>query len=282
MQKIVDSHVHFINPDLLPYPWMKDAPELQKLFEVTEYQAATSSLPVKIEKINFIEVCAEWDQNFKEVKWVESLQQKDPRIAGITARAPLTDEKNIMKILEDLKSHLLVKSIRDIIQWEGPGYCCQDSYQDGVCIASDMGFRIELCIYHHQLGDVLKLVKSCPDAEFILNHCGKPGIREGLLEPWKSQIKKLSEFENICCKISALLTEADVDRWKKEEFKPYTDHVIECFGVDRILYGGDWPVVTLAGSYADWFKVTQFFTKDWSEAEKDAYYYENAMRVYAL
>ena len=126
------------------------------------------------------------------------------------------------------------------------------------------------------------LVEQCPDIAFVLDHIGKPGIRDGLLEPWKQQIKQLAAHENVWCKLSGMVTEADHEAWSVEDLKPYVDHVIDCFGVDRLMYGGDWPVVKLASSYQRWFETIRALTANWSEAETQKVFYDNAIRFYRL
>ncbi|HEV8247196.1 MAG TPA: amidohydrolase family protein [Polyangiaceae bacterium] len=278
-RRILDSHVHFIEASRFSYPWMREAPSLRRRFDPSDYREATLDLPVT--DLVFIECTAEFGQSLDEVDWVLGLQSEEPRLKRIVARAPLTDRERRGPVLEALRTRPGVVGIRDIIQWEPRGYCSQPAYIEGVKLASELGFHLELCIFHPQLPDVLELVRACPGVRFVLNHCGKPGIAQGAMEPWASELRELSRFENVSCKISALLTEASA-KWRPEDFPPYTDHVIECFGHERIMYGGDWPVVTLAGSYKDWFEVTRLITRGFSEEALDRYYYENARAFYGL
>jgi L-fuconolactonase len=125
-------------------------------------------------------------------------------------------------------------------------------------------------------------VRQCPDIAFVLDHIGKPDIKHQLLEPWAKELTTLSEFSNVCCKISGVITEADHEHWSKEDLKPYLDHVIQCFGFDRVLYGGDWPVVTLAGEYRQWVEALDWVLQGCSRAELQKLFHDNALRIYKI
>jgi L-fuconolactonase len=116
----------------------------------------------------------------------------------------------------------------------------------------------------------------------VLDHCGKPPIRERRTEPWQTDVAALAAHENVSCKISGLLTEASREGWSDDDLVPYAEWVVGQFGADRVLYGSDWPVLTLAGNYCDWYGFTQRFTAAWSAAERSAFYGANAARVYGL
>src|SRR5690606_20444668 len=113
-------------------------------------------------------------------------------------------------------------------------------------------FAFDICVAHHQLAQVALLVAQCPDVRFVLDHIGKPDIAGAEMERWRAQIEALGAFENVHCKLSGLVTEADHRQWSKEDLKPYVDVVLQVFGADRILFGGDWPVVCQAASYQRW------------------------------
>lgn len=278
--RILDSHVHFIAPDRFAYPWMEQAPSLRRPALPQHYRQATATAPVT--GLVFVEVSAAIAHGVDEAAWVAGLRTEEPRLAAIVARAPLTDPIAREAILDRLAAIPLVRGVRDIIQWEQPGYCVQPSYRDGARSLARRGLVCELCIFHPQLADVLTLVRACPEVRFVLDHCGKPGIKAGLREPWQSQLRELAACPNVVCKISALLTEADHAAWTATQILPYIDHAIACFGPQRILYGGDWPVCTLAGTWLDWYALTRRVTAGWSADDLDAFYHGNAARTYRI
>ena len=115
-----------------------------------------------------------------------------------------------------------------------------------------------------------------------MNHIGKPGIRDGMMEPWKRHIREFSELPNVMCKLSGVTTEADHDNWTREQLRPYIDHVIDSFGFNRIMYGGDWPVAELAGKYTDWIGVLDWATSGCTPEEKRKLFRDNGIRAYRL
>jgi L-fuconolactonase len=132
------------------------------------------------------------------------------------------------------------------------------------------------------LGEVTELARRCEDTRLVLDHCGKPAIRAGLLDPWRAHIAELARFQNVWCKLSGLLTEADPAAWQENDLRPFAEHVVDCFGTERLIFGSDWPVVTMAGSYAAWLGFVRRFTAGWSAAERRRFYHDNAVRFYRL
>jgi L-fuconolactonase len=111
---------------------------------------------------------------------------------------------------------------------------------------------------------------------------GKPNIKDKVLKPWKTDLKALSRFPDTVCKISGMITEADHERWVRKDLKPYIDVAIDCFGFDRLMYGGDWPVCTLAGTYAEWTAALDWALKNFSNDDRKKLLHDNAIRLYRL
>jgi L-fuconolactonase len=130
--------------------------------------------------------------------------------------------------------------------------------------------------------NTLTMMRHCPETSFVLDHIGKPGIKAGLLDPWRAHLREMAGLPNVVCKLSGLTTEADHDAWTRDQLKPYIDYVIECFGPDRILYGGDWPVSELAGSYLQWLATLDLATAGFSPADKRKLFRDNAIKAYRL
>ena len=126
------------------------------------------------------------------------------------------------------------------------------------------------------------MVAQCPEVRFVLDHMGKPGIKAGLFEPWAAQLRELSRFPNVACKISGVITEADHKTWTREQVKPYITHAIDCFGFERAMFGSDWHVQELAGTYPGWIEVVDWVIADASSDEKRKFYRDTAKRVYRL
>ena len=279
---IVDTHVHFWEPAALGYPWLDEIPSLRRACLPPEYRAATGEVPVS--KIVFVEANCRPADALREVAMIERLAAADARIAGIVAFADLTDARTLGATLDALARRPRVKGVRHNIQGHPAGFALRRDFVDGVREVGRRGggFTFDLCATHDQLGDLVKLVGHCPDTRFVLDHCGKPPIRERLLEPWRADIAALAEYENVSCKVSGLLTEAGPDGWSDAALAPYVDWVVERFGTERVMYGSDWPVLTLADGYGAWYGYTERVTGAWSAADRSGFYGDNAARVYDL
>ena len=278
---VVDSHVHFWNPRRLRYPWLASVPSLHRPFEPADY--FSQSAPVDVEKIVFVEAGRAQTQNLLEVEWIEELAARDSRIRGVVAHATLERGVAVRPELQALARHRLVKGVRRLLQDEtDPGFCLETVFVQGVKSLAEHGFGLDLCIYHHQLGDVLQLVRRCPEITFVLDHAGKPGIRDRELEPWRTQLRQLAAFPNVWCKLSGLATEADHARWQPDDLRPYIDHVLACFGFRRVLFGSDWPVSTLALTFPRWVEILRNALSGVPEADQRALFQTNANTCYRL
>lgn len=280
---IVDTHVHLwdTNSGRIGYPWLGDLPPLNRPFLVNDFDDARGS--IEVEKIVFLECDVAAEDAGEEAKWVAEIAQTDSRIQGIVAGGQLENGEGVRPYLEELKANPLVKGVRRLIQKEeNIEFCIQPDFVKGVQILEDYGFSFDICIYHPQVANTVKLVSQCPNVQFILDHIGKPDIAGQVLEPWKSGIKQLSDFPNVRCKVSGMTTEADHENWTRDDLKPYIDHVIECFSFDRVIYGGDWPVATLATEYPRWVETLDWAVEGCSDIERNKLFHDNAVEFYRL
>lgn len=278
---IVDTHVHLWDPAMLRYPWLDGIPLLNKPYLLEDYQRACAN--VQVEKMVFLQCECEFSQFMDEADWVISLAAQDPRIEAIVPWAPLEKGDAARADLERLAENRLVKGIRRIIQFEPDmEFCLRPDFLKGVQALPDYHFSFDICISHIHLANTIKLVRQCPNVQFVLDHIAKPDIKNQVFEPWRREVKTLSEFPNVWCKVSGLVTEADHQRWKNEDLKPYLDHVIECFGFDRVMYGGDWPVAYQAAKYPQWVETLAWAVSGCSELELQKLFRTNAIEFYRL
>ncbi len=278
--KIIDSHVHFWDPELLDYPWLEDVPPINRSFLPADYSQAIGNFPVAGQV--FVQACGNPNQAMAEVEWVSTLAKTGASVKGIIAFAPLELGERAAGALEGLTRFPLVKGIRRLIQSEPLGFSTQPEFVRGVQLLADFNFSFDICIKHHQLQDVLQLVEQCPDVQFVLDHIGKPDIAVGLIDPWKEQITQLATYENVTCKLSGLVTEADIEAWQPADLTPYISHILETFGPNRTMFGSDWPVCTLATTYQKWLEITLEATSRFSPVEQDQIFYQNAVDFYKL
>jgi len=277
--RVIDAHVHFWDPSVLRYPWLAGEPALATPFRPSDLAPLTSG---EIDAVVFVEANPASDQAADEVTWVDSLADSDPRIAGIVAFVDLLDEPRRDASLARLNRTPRVVGVRHNIQHQPEGFALQPAFVDGVRAVGASGRPFDLCITADQLDEVIELVKRCPDVKFVLDHCGKPAIRDDAYDSWARDVERLASHERVSCKISGLLTEAREDQRSADSLERWIERARECFGASRLLYGSDWPVCTLGGGADRWRTIVDAVTAGWTEAERRALFADNASRIYGV
>jgi L-fuconolactonase len=176
-----------------------------------------------------------------------------------------------------------MRGVRRLIETErDPSFALEPAFVEGVRLLAKHGFSFDICVKHWQLVYGIELVRRCPQTRFILDHIGKPDIRNGLGEPWRGQIRELAKLPNVVCKISGVITEANHTHWTKDQVKPYIAHVIDAFGFDRVMFGSDWTVSRLTHAYPAFVEILDEVLGDASEAERRKFYRDTAISAYRL
>jgi L-fuconolactonase len=182
-----------------------------------------------------------------------------------------------------LKRNPSLRGIRRLIETErDPSFCLEPGFIEGVRLLKEYELSFDICVKHWGLVYATELARRCPEVTFILDHIGKPDIRNGLREPWSQQIREFAKLPNVVGKISGVITEANHQNWKKGDIEPYIAHVIEVFGFDRVMYGGDWRVSELTHNYADFVAILDEIVESATDDEKRKLYRNTAVRVYRL
>lgn len=278
---IVDSHLHLWDPGILRYPWLDVDPMLNKPYLLPDYNAATQS--EQVEKMVFVQCEVDFSQFREEADWVAEIAQKDPRIAGIVPWAPLENGDAARPDLERLAQNPRIKGIRRIIEFEPDmEFCLHPGFVKGVQALPDYGLSFDICINHKHMDNTIKLVQQCPNVQFILDHIGKPDIKHQVMDPWRENLRTLARMDNVWCKLSGLVIEANHDHWTEADLKPYIDHVLACFGFDRVVFGGDWPVVLNAARWEQWVAALVRATQGASPDERRKLFHDNAISFYRL
>jgi L-fuconolactonase len=278
---IVDTHLHIWNLDRLSYPWLANVPLLNRNHLIEDYRRACGD--VAVAKMVFLQCECSPAQYRDELAWVTEVAAIDPRIRGIVPWAPLEKGTAVEPELAELAKNPLVKGVRRIIQFEADQeFCLRPDFVRGVQLLAKYGLSFDLCINHTQLANTLKLVRQCPEVRFIMDHIAKPDIKGGRLDPWRAEMKVLADFPNVWCKISGLVTEADLQNWKPADLQPYLDHVVACFGFDRVMFGGDWPVSTQATDYPRWVRTLDAALPGRTPDEMHRLYVRNAEAFYRI
>jgi L-fuconolactonase len=278
---IVDTHLHIWDLSRLRYAWLDKIPLLNRNHLIEDYRRACG--PVAVAKMVFLQCECDFAQFQAEADWVTEVSRIDPRIRGIVPWAPLEKGEAAGDSLSKLAANPLVKGVRRIIQFEADReFCLKPDFVRGVQALHAHGLSFDLCINHRQLAHTINLVRQCPNVRFILDHIAKPDIKAGLLDPWRAELRELSRIENVWCKMSGLVTEADHGKWKPADLKPYIDHVVECFGFDRVMFGGDWPVSTQASDYPRWIATLDDALRGCTPDELHRLYVRNAESFYRI
>jgi len=278
---IVDSHVHLYDPGRFPYTWMKDVRKLNRPHLPADYLAAIGT--VSVERIVFVEVWVDKPHQMAEAEWVSGLVESMPQLRGIVASVSLEEGAGIEGDLAQLAGMEHVKAVRRLIQFEPAiDFCLQPGFIEGVRLLAKYDLSFDICVKHHQLANAVELVRRCPEVRFVLDHIGKPPIEAGEFDPWREDLRAMAALPNVCCKISGVITEADHDNWTREQLRPYLDHAIGAFGIDRVMFGSDWSVSTLTHGYEEWVDIVEWTMSGSSESEMSRLFRDNAISFYRL
>jgi len=278
---IVDSHVHLYDIERFRYGWLDNVPRLKRTSLIADYDRARG--PVEIDKIVFAEVAIDPGLHLAEAEFVQGLADTDARLCAMVAHAPLEKGAAIEADLAALKRHSGLRGIRRLIETErDPSFCLAPPFIEALRLLPKHGLTFDICVKHWGLVYGIELARRCPEVSFILDHIGKPDIKNGLRQPWWDQIRELAALPNVVCKVSGVITEADHARWSGVEIKPYIAHVIECFGFDRVMYGSDWTVSELTHPYPAFVELLDEVVAGASDNERRKLYRDTAIRIYRL
>lgn len=273
---MIDSHVHFWQYHPVKDAWItEDMPVIRRDF-------LPEDLIVLFDQLG-IEGCiaVQADQSEAETHFLLNLADHFPVIKGVVGWIDLRDE-GLDGRLESYRSFEQLKGWRHIVQAEPDGFLSDTAFRRGVQTISDLGYTYDLLIYPHQMDEAIAFVKQFPGLAIVIDHAAKPCILKGERTEWERKIKVLAQHQNVHCKLSGLITEADWLNWKEEEIIPYLEVLLACFGPKRLLFGSDWPVMLLAGTYERWFKLVNSFLDKLSLEEREAILKDNARRFYKL
>ena len=279
MLKIIDTHQHLWDTSNLNYPWLDDFDALGKRYLIEDYRRACEGLNV-VQSVH-VEADVAPTQVVDEVKWLAQIVQQEGMIGAIVAAAPL-EESGVEEILKQLTEYELVVAIRRLA-WHLPDNQFYRSPEliKGVQLLEKFDLSFDLCANHQQLAAAIDLVKATPNVRHAVNHCGGPDIKGKQFQPWADHIGELASFDNVHCKVSGIVTTAS-ENWTKAELKPYIDHLVAAFGYDRLMFGSDWPVCTLAAEYQQWVEALQWSIQNATDADRQKLFHDNAKQFYRI
>ncbi len=277
---VIDAHHHLWERQRFSYPWLRTVPALDRDCRLPEYETAARAAGVT--QSVFVQADALPEHGLQEARWALSLAADGGPIAGVIAWAPI-ELPELPQYLEHLGQAPGLKGIRRLIQSEpDPGFCARPEFVAGVQRLGPLGLSFDVCVYHHQLPAVIELARAVPDVLVILDHLGKPAIRDGGLDPWRQHLRELGQMPHVTAKVSGLATEADWRRWRAADLRPYFDAAVEAFGFDRLMFGSDWPVSTLAVGYQQWVDTVGELLAGTASDDRERLFAATARRVYRL
>jgi predicted TIM-barrel fold metal-dependent hydrolase len=274
--RIIDTHLHLIYLDKFSYPWLDNEPALNRQWDAESY--FTEALSIGIEAALHMEVDVLERQAVDETAFV--LDNLHPRIAGAIAQAH-PEHLDFHKHLEQLLALGRVKGIRRLLQSDPDELSQSDFFRDNVRRLATSGLTFDICVQSRQLPVAHALVAACPNVQFVLDHCGNPLIDSGDIAQWRIEIATLAQLPNVAGKISGIVNHAPAD-WTPETLRPAVEHMIECFGWDRVVWGSDRPVCVPNSGLTRWVEATKAIVAGSSQAEQEKLFFRNAERIYRI
>ncbi len=278
---IIDTHQHMIYPERYSYSWSDTSPELAgRAFRLADYLEAAAG--TGITRTIFMEAFVDDPQWRAETEFTcELADQKGTVIQGVIGGCRPESEDDFEAYIEAVRHPRLV-GFRRILHVEPDELSQTPRFVENLRLLGKYGLTFDLCVLARQLPLAVNLARQCPNLQFVLDHCGVPDIAGGVLDPWRTHIKAVAELPNVSCKISGVLAYCRPAEASTEAVRPYVEHCLECFGWDRVVWGGDWPVCLATTDLKTWLSVTMDLVAAADRGDQRKLFGENAERIYRL
>ena len=273
----IDAHQHFWNYHPVKDAWINDDMKaIQRDFSPADLQ------PIIFQNNMDGTVAVQADQSETETDFLLNYALKNSFVKGVVGWVDLLSTQ-VEKRLAHYAKCPLIKGFRHVVQSEPEiDFLLRPDFKNGIGLLNKYGFTYDILIYPQHLPFAIELVKQFPHQPFVIDHLAKPLIKQSEIADWKKNINTISQYPNVYCKLSGMVTEADWQQWNYAQLFPYIDAVVKAFGVSRIMYGSDWPVCLVAASYRQQLAVYEQYFEQYSAVEKAGVFGENATRFYKL
>ena len=281
MFSLLDTHQHLVYHEQISYGWTKGIPPLAKdNFTLENYQDLSHDL--RIDGTLFMETGVDDEDYKKETRFIKTIKEKNnSKIKGMIASIRPEKDKDFDSWLNET-IEMGVVGYRRVLHVM-PNETSEDNvFRKNVRKIGDAGKCFDICFLPNQLRVAKELAQACDNTSLILNHCGVPNIANNELDPWRENIRALSIIPNVTCKLSGLMAYCSPGTSSYETIEPYVDHVLKCFGPNRIVWGSDWPVVNLGKGLQEWVKVTHKILNKLSNDEANAIANGTAQKIYKI
>lgn len=274
---IIDSHHHFWRYDPREYGWISDE------MRILRRDFLPADLRLEIDQSGVVGVVSvQVRQSVEETRFLLDLARRESFILGVVGWVPLADP-GVADVLAGLAAEPLLKACRHVLQDEpDDNYMLGARFNDGIRAATAAGLAYDILVYERHLPQALRLVDRHPAQVFVLDHIGKPRIRDGSFAAWDRLVRDLARRPNVYCKLSGMATEADWRGWEEAQFQPYFDTVLEAFGPQRLMFGSDWPVSLTAVRYGQWLGIVSRLASRLADSERDRIMRGTAAEAYGL
>ena len=273
---IIDSHHHFWRYSPAEYGWISDeASSIRRDFLPGDLRSEIAAAGVD----GVVSVQAR--ESLAESAWLLEMAAAHDFIKGVVGWVPLLSPQ-LRGALERFAGAPKWKGVRHIVQGEPPGFMLRDDFNEGVAALREFGLAYDVLIYERQLPEAIEFVDRHAEQVFVLDHLAKPRAKDGETEPWRANLRELARRDNVFCKVSGLVTEADWQTWTPDGLKVYFDAAVEAFGPTRLMFGSDWPVCLLACDYSRWIESVRAWAAPLSADEQTALFGGTAIRAYNL
>jgi L-fuconolactonase len=273
----LDAHVHFWRYNDAEYGWISDEmSEIRRDFLPDDWKQVAA--PLGFDGL----IAVQARQTLEETQWLLELADEHPVIRGVVGwvdlRNPALDEH-----LEILSDHTRLVGVRHVVQDEpAPRFMLQDDFLRGISRLQRFDLVYDILITAPQLPAAIEMVEHFPRHTFVLNHIAKPDIASGEMQPWATHMRELATHENVFCKLSGMVTEANWDAWTPQRIQRYLDEVFEAFEPDRLMIGSDWPACLVAGSYEETMAVVMSHLQGMPDHVRAGIMGDNCARAYGL
>ena len=276
MNNRIDAHQHFWKFDPIRDSWIDET--MQKI----QRDFLPEDLLPLLHENRFAGCVAVQASQFEdETNFLINLAAKNDFIKGVVGwvdlRGVIIEER-----LHHFSSNKIIKGFRHVVQGEPDDFMLRKDFQNGISALKEFNFTYDILIFHRQLPAAIELVNQFPDQPFVIDHIAKPDIKSGDILLWKKGIQEIAKAENVSCKISGMVTEADWKNWKTDDLKPYLDVIFEIFSTDKLMFGSDWPVLNVASDYTEVVKNLENYIAHLSVENQNKMWYENAKSFYKL